>query len=100
MVGDNVYGPAKLAAIEAWLAREGIDREDCHIRFYSDHVSDAPVLGWADEPFAVNAHGPLRTLARKRGWPIVDWERWGARLIADRKSGGSGKSVAVRVKLG
>src|SRR3546814_8706647 len=48
MVGDNVYGPAKLAAIEAWLAREGIDREDCHIRFYSDHVSDAPVLGWAD----------------------------------------------------
>ncbi|MCM8729719.1 HAD family hydrolase [Hephaestia sp. GCM10023244] len=75
MVGDNVYGPAKLAAIEAWLAREGIDRKDCHIRFYSDHVSDAPVLRWADEPFAVNAHGPLRALARKRGWPIVDWER-------------------------
>ena len=45
------------------------------IRFYSDHVSDAPVLEWADEPVAVNAHGPLRTLAKARGWPIVDWER-------------------------
>lgn len=75
MVGENVYGPAKLRAIEAWLAAQGIDREDCHIRFYSDHVSDAPVLDWADEPVAVNAHGPLRSLARNRGWPIVDWER-------------------------
>ena len=75
MIGENVYGPAKLAAIEAWLAKEGIDREDAHIRFYSDHVSDAPVLEWADEPFAVNAHDRLRALAKQRGWPIVDWER-------------------------
>lgn len=74
MMGDNVYGPAKLRAIEAWMSAEKIDRTKAHIRFYSDHVSDAPVLGWADEAFAVNAHGPLRALAKKRGWPIVDWE--------------------------
>src|SRR3546814_20473884 len=30
MVGANVSGPAKLDATEAWLAREGIDRGDCH----------------------------------------------------------------------
>lgn len=75
MFGDNVYGPAKLRAIEAWLAAENIDRADTHVRFYSDHVSDAPALEWADEPYAVNAHGPLRALAKKRGWPILDWER-------------------------
>lgn len=75
MLGDNVYGPAKLCAIRAWLAEKGICRDEATIRFYSDHVSDAPVLEWADEPFAVNAHGPLRTLARTRGWPIVDWDR-------------------------
>lgn len=75
MMGDNVYGPAKLRAIEAWFAAHGISRRDTHVRFYSDHVSDAPALAWADEPFAVNAHGPLKALAAKRGWPIVDWER-------------------------
>ncbi|MGN6376337.1 MAG: HAD family hydrolase [Sphingomonas sp.] len=75
MMGDNVYGPAKLRAIQAWFAHEGIDRSTAHVRFYSDHVSDAPALEWADEPFAVNAHEALRALAKKRGWPIVDWAR-------------------------
>jgi HAD superfamily hydrolase (TIGR01490 family) len=71
--GDNNYGPAKLRLIEAWLKEQGIERAKAHIRFYSDHVSDAPVLEWADEPFAVNASGPLRRLAKKRGWPLLDW---------------------------
>jgi len=73
--GENCYGPAKLRMIEAWMAGEGIARSVAVIRFYSDHVSDAPTLEWADEAFAVNAHGPLRLLARARGWTIVDWER-------------------------
>ncbi|MGK6318352.1 HAD family hydrolase [Sphingomonas sp. DT-204] len=73
IAGENCYGPAKLRMIEAWLAAEGIARGEAHIRFYSDHVSDAPTLEWADEPFPVNAHGPLRTLAAKRGWPLLDW---------------------------
>ncbi|MCW4462063.1 HAD-IB family hydrolase [Sphingomonas sp. BT-65] len=72
--GENCYGPAKLRLIEAWLAREGLARGDVRVRFYSDHVSDAPVLEWADEAFAVNAHGPLRRLAAARGWAVLDWE--------------------------
>jgi HAD superfamily hydrolase (TIGR01490 family) len=75
IAGENCYGPAKLRMIRAWMAVSSIDRADAAIRFYSDHVSDAPVLEWADEAFAVNAHGPLRALAREKGWPIVDWER-------------------------
>ena len=59
--------------IEAWLAKERIAREDAHVRFYSDHVSDAPTLAWADEPFAVNPHAKLRALAVEKGWPILDW---------------------------
>ncbi len=73
IVGENVYGAAKLRAVEAWLARESLDRSTCSVRFYSDHVSDAPVLEWSDEPFAVNAHGPLKAMAKRRGWPILDW---------------------------
>ena len=71
--GENCYGPAKLRMIEAWMDAESIARADCHVRFYSDHASDAPVLEWADEPFAVNAHPPLRRLAETRGWPLLAW---------------------------
>ncbi len=73
--GENCYGPAKLRMIEAWMAREKLDRGYAHVRFYSDHVSDAPTFEWADEPFAVNAHGPLRLLAKAKGWPMPDWDR-------------------------
>jgi phosphoserine phosphatase len=71
--GDNCYGPVKLRMIESWMAGAGLARADLHVRAYSDHVSDAPLLEWADEPFAVNAHGPLATLAARRGWPMLDW---------------------------
>lgn len=71
--GENCYGPGKLRMIEAWLAREGLARDEVRVRFYSDHVSDAPVLTWADEPFAVNAHGPLLRLAKAEGWAVLDW---------------------------
>lgn len=71
--GENNYGPAKLRLIEAWMRDQGIARTDAHVRFYSDHVSDAPVLEWAEEPFAVNASAKLRHLAVRRGWPVIDW---------------------------
>jgi HAD superfamily hydrolase (TIGR01490 family) len=71
--GENCYGPAKLRMIEAWMHDHGIDRASAHIRFYSDHVSDSPALAWADEGFAVNAHGPLRRVAKQRGWHLLDW---------------------------
>ena len=55
------------------MAGEGIARDDAHIRFYSDHVSDAPTLAWADEPFAVSPHAKLRALATGKGWPVLEW---------------------------
>lgn len=73
IAGDNCYGPAKLAMIQAWMAEQGIAREGAHVRFYSDHVSDAPTFAWADEPVAVNPHAALARLARARGWRQVDW---------------------------
>jgi len=69
--GVNCYGPAKLAMIEAWLAEHGLTR--AHVRFYSDHASDAPVFEWADEAVAVNPHDRLARLAKERGWPVEDW---------------------------
>jgi len=70
---QNCYGTAKLEMVQAWMTRQGLAREDCHVRFYSDHVSDAPCLNWADEPFATNPHAPLAALAAQRGWDVLDW---------------------------
>lgn len=69
--GKNCYGPAKLTMVTAWLSASGLERG--HIRFYSDHASDAPVFEWSDEPVAVNPHRRLRSLAGERGWRVEDW---------------------------
>lgn len=73
IAGENCYDLAKLRMIEAWMQNQGIAREDAHIRAYSDHVSDAPMLSFADEGIAANPHKPLEALARERGWPIERW---------------------------
>lgn len=71
--GRNCYGLGKLDMIEAWLQRQGLDRDAVHIRFYSDHVSDSHVHRWADEAFATNAHARLIKVARDEGWEVLDW---------------------------
>jgi HAD superfamily phosphoserine phosphatase-like hydrolase len=71
--GANCYGLGKLDMIEAWLQQQGLEREAVHIRFYSDHISDAPVHHWSDEAFATNAHARLVRLAENQGWEVLDW---------------------------
>jgi len=71
--GHNCYDAAKLELVKGWMDRHGLERAQCHIRAYSDHISDAPLLHFADEPFATNPHGPLARLAETKGWPILDW---------------------------
>jgi HAD superfamily hydrolase (TIGR01490 family) len=71
--GSNCYGLAKRDMILAWLQREGLAREAVHIRFYSDHVSDAPSHRLADEPVAANAHRRLVRLAKTEGWEVLEW---------------------------
>lgn len=71
--GENCYGPAKKRMLDLWLEEQGLSDRHGHVRFYSDHVSDAPLFEWADEAVAVNPHGRLRELAIKRGWSVEDW---------------------------
>lgn len=74
IAGENCYDVAKLTMIREWMAREGIERGQAHIRAYSDHVSDAPMLDYADEAYAANPHPPLAKLAEEKGWTRFDWE--------------------------
>ena len=73
ILGENCYGPAKLRMIAEWVEKSGLKGGRGHVRFYSDHASDAPVFEWADEPVAVNPHDRLKRLAATRGWQVEDW---------------------------
>jgi len=71
--GDNCYGDAKFARISDWLAANAITRDAAHIRAYSDHVSDHPMLHFADEAVATTPSRKLKRLAPRMGWRVVDW---------------------------
>ncbi|MEA3034843.1 MAG: hypothetical protein QOH04_602 [Sphingomonadales bacterium] len=71
--GANCYGEAKKDMVEAWLATQGLTRSTIHLRFYSDHPSDAPLHHWSDEPVAANPDARLARLAEAEGWEVVRW---------------------------
>ena len=73
LAGDNCYGEAKFARISDWLAANDITRDQAHVRAYSDHVSDHPMLHFADEAVATTPSRKLKRLAPKMGWQVVDW---------------------------
>jgi len=71
--GENCYGEAKMRMIADWVEKSGLTGAHGHVRFYSDHASDAPAFEWSDEPVAVNPHARLRRLALERDWRVEDW---------------------------
>lgn len=73
LAGDNCYGEAKFARIADWLAANEITRDRTHVRAYSDHVSDHPMLRFADEAVATTPSRGLKKLAPAMGWRVVDW---------------------------
>ncbi len=71
--GPNCYGGEKLVRVEAWWATQGVARKGASVRAYSDHISDAPLLDWADAGVAVNPAPVLAKMARAREWLVVRW---------------------------
>ncbi len=67
------YGPGKVTRAEAWAAERGIDLDNSW--FYTDSYTDVPMLERVQNPRIVNPDPRLRRLARKRGWPILDWSQ-------------------------
>ncbi|HEY8517982.1 MAG TPA: HAD family hydrolase [Candidatus Binatia bacterium] len=63
------YGPGKVHFAREFAERNGIDLAQSF--FYTDSVTDVPVLELVGHPRVVNPDRLLRRLARKRGWEIV-----------------------------
>jgi HAD superfamily hydrolase (TIGR01490 family) len=73
------YGPAKAEAIRRVAERRGYDLALCYA--YSDSVSDLPMLEVVGHPVAVNPDNGLESVARTRGWPIVEFSRTARRVV-------------------
>lgn len=65
------YGQGKVAAAAAYAAERGCGLVDC--TFYSDSLSDLPMLDAVGHPVVVDPDPRLRSVARRRGWPTMVW---------------------------
>jgi len=66
-----VYAQGKVYWMERWAAQAQVDLD--HSYFYTDHISDRPLLERVAQPVAVNPDPKLARLARQRGWEIATW---------------------------
>lgn len=65
------YGAGKVERARAWAEASGVDLAAS--AFYTDSVSDLPMLEAVGEPYVVNPDPRLTRIARRRGWPIYTW---------------------------
>jgi HAD superfamily hydrolase (TIGR01490 family) len=65
------YGEGKVILAERYAEKHGIDLDKSY--FYTDSCTDLPMLERVGHPRAVMPDSKLRRVARKRGWPILDW---------------------------
>jgi len=65
------YGPGKIERTLKLAEREGFRVEDAC--FYSDSITDLPLLEFVKAPIVINPDRRLRRVAQKRGWPIEAW---------------------------
>ena len=65
------FGEGKVSRARMFAARHDISLE--RSTFYSDSISDLPMLLAVGEPIVVNPDPRLRVAARRKGWPIERW---------------------------
>lgn len=65
------YGEAKAVKARELAAVRGYRLAGCYA--YSDSVTDLPLLEVVGHPHAVNPDRMLRKIARRRGWPVLQF---------------------------
>jgi HAD superfamily hydrolase (TIGR01490 family) len=75
LTGDVVeplcYGIGKLAIAQQFADARGVRLEDAW--FYTDSIHDLAVLEAVGHPVAVHPDPRLERIARRRGWPVLDF---------------------------
>lgn len=65
------YGAGKVIRAEELAREQGFSLGDA--TFYTDSITDLPLLERVGVPIAVNPDSRLRRIAKKRGWKIESW---------------------------
>jgi HAD superfamily hydrolase (TIGR01490 family) len=71
LVKPICFGEGKVAVAERWAAEHDVDLDASS--FYTDSITDRPMLERVGHPFVVNPDPRLQRLALRRGWPVLDW---------------------------
>lgn len=69
-LGTPTYKEGKVTALQQWLDETGNSLEGSY--FYSDSITDISLLERVETPVAVNPDTELESIARQRGWEILD----------------------------
>ncbi len=69
-LGIPTYKEGKVIVLKAWLEDREHSLDDSY--FYSDSINDLPLLEQVSIPVAVNPDNNLRSIAKNRGWEILD----------------------------
>ncbi len=65
------YGPRKVTEAQRWADARGVDLGAS--AFYTDSVTDLPMLAAVGEPRVINPDPLLSREARRRGWSVESW---------------------------
>ena len=71
--GKPIEGEQKLLALKYWCDGHFGEGNWVLEYAYGDHHSDAPLLAAAKKPYAVSPNTGMASIAKRRGWPVVDW---------------------------
>lgn len=74
ILGRNCYGAEKKERVaRALLSDDAVSREDVFVTAYSDHLSDLPLLKWADAGLVVRPRSKAPTAKTVAGLQIKYW---------------------------
>jgi putative phosphoserine phosphatase/1-acylglycerol-3-phosphate O-acyltransferase len=85
-----LWGPGKAAAVQKFAAENDIDLKDSY--FYADGDEDVALMYLVGNPRPTNPEGKMAAVARRRGWPILQF--------TSRGGGGIGSQLRTLVGFG
>src|SRR6201997_3328138 len=90
-----LWGPGKAAAVQKFAAENDIDLKDSY--FYADGDEDVALMYLVGNPRPTNPEGKMAAVARRRGWPILQFTSRGGGGIGSqlRTLAGFGSLVPV-----
>jgi HAD superfamily hydrolase (TIGR01490 family) len=71
IAGTPLFRKEKQKRVADFIAEAGEEPARCS--FFSDSIYDLPLLEEVGNPVAVNPDHRLRRVARRRGWPVMDF---------------------------